>query len=74
MGINVTGMDDIDNDGFNELLIGSSKSSAEQGTVHFVYGILIDNTFRCQSIGAKIFRILNSTVIQAMDLEASNHQ
>ncbi len=41
-GINVTGMDDIDGDGFNELLIGSSKSSAEQGTVHFIYG----NTFR----------------------------
>ena len=41
-GINVTGMDDIDGDGFNELLIGSSKSSAEQGTVHFVYG----DTFR----------------------------
>ena len=41
-GINVSGMDDIDGDGYNEMLIGSSKSSAEQGTVHFIYG----NTFR----------------------------
>ena len=41
-GINVSGIDDIDGDGFNELLIGSAKSSAEQGTVHFVYG----KTFR----------------------------
>ncbi len=41
-GMNVSGLDDIDGDGFNELLIGAPKSSADQGIVHFVYG----NTFR----------------------------
>ena len=41
-GINVSGLDDVDGDGFNEILIGSAKTSAEQGAVHFIYG----NTFR----------------------------
>ena len=41
-GMTVSGMDDIDGDGFNEILVGSPKTSAEQGAIHLVYG----NTFR----------------------------
>ena len=41
-GMNVSGLDDMDGDGYAEILIGSPKTSAEQGAIQFIYG----NTFR----------------------------